>query len=266
MPCGGRIFLPMPDSRAYPGQHATELGPELQYFHRALLAAYGPQGWWPTTPAGQVRPRYRVGVRRPLVPREQWEIAVGAVLTQNTAWRNVEQALGNLASEGLVSPTAVAGTEPGALAALLRPSGYYNQKARRLHLLATHVVEGYGGRIRALLRRPAAPLRQELLAVWGIGPETADSILLYAAGRPSFVIDTYTRRIMGRLGVVPADLSYQEMQSLFVASLPADPDLFGEYHALLVRHATTRCRSTPVCAGCVLRPRCAHGRDHTELP
>ena len=230
-----------------------------------LHACFGSQGWWPTTPPGEIRPRYYPGSARDrLSPGEQWEIAVGALLTQNTAWCNVEQALANLSTRSLLDLPAMAALPADELALLIRPSGYYNQKARRLHHLASYIIDIYGGDIGNLLSRPPAELRRELLALEGIGPETADSILLYAARYPFFVIDAYTRRIFGLLGRLDPDLKYAEMQSIFMDHLPRDPDLFAEYHALLVKLATTSCKTRPQCADCCLRTSCRHAASLRE--
>ena len=226
-----------------------------------LLERYGPQGWWPTTPRGATRPRYYPGQPdRKLTGAQQWEIIVGAILTQNTTWSNASMALANLSSRGCLAPDRLGRLEHAELARLIRPARYYNQKARHLQELAAHLALCYGGRVAALWRRPHAPLRLELLERRGIGPETADSILLYAGRFPAFVIDAFTRRICARLGWVAPDVSYAALQSLFVSSLPAAAVLFNEYHALLVRHAVDHCRVKPACAGCCLRRRCEYPR------
>lgn len=233
----------------------------LRRAYDRLYAAHGPQGWWPTTPPGESHPRYYPGrYRRPLSEAEQWEIMVGAVLTQNTAWRNAELALSRLIGEGLMDPAAMYALEVEQLADLIRSSGYYRQKARRLQRLASYLVERYKGKPAVFLSQPALALRRELLALSGIGPETADSILLYAARYPFFVVDAYTRRFGGRLGLFYPDLSYAKVQSIFMEHLPRDPDLFNEYHALLVRHGIVRCRARPHCGACELKELCKYGR------
>ena len=231
----------------------------LAQLYRDLHRHYGPQGWWPTTPPGQSRPRYRPGqLSPPKRDAELWEICTGALLTQNTAWRNVELALAALSEAGALCLEGAASLPLPRLEALIRPSGYYRQKARRLQHLARYIGAEYRGDIKALLGRPLAPLRRELLSLPGIGPETADCILLYAGGHPSFVIDAYTRRICDRLGLAEAAAPYQILQSLFCAALPAAPSTYNEYHALLVRHATDHCRSRPLCGQCPLAARCAY--------
>lgn len=206
----------------------------LQAIHDRLLAAYGPQGWWPADSA--------------------FEMMVGAILTQNTSWTNVEAAIAGLKAAGLLDAGAIAICNEDQLATAIRPSGYYKQKARKLKIFADFYL-GHGGE--AGLGTLTSP-RQVLLALHGIGPETADSMLLYALERPVFVIDAYTRRIFGRLGLASPAAGYQALQDHFQASLPASPELFKEYHALIVMHAKRHCRTRPVCTGCPLQDGCAH--------
>jgi endonuclease-3 related protein len=206
---------------------------ELLAAYRVLLAAFGPQGWWPgETP---------------------FEVMVGAILTQNTAWRNVEKAIANLKRERVLRPAALSALPRARLAELIRPAGYYRVKAARLGNLLDYLHDRHGGSVARMLRVPAAALRAELLGVSGIGPETADSILLYAAGRPVFVVDAYTRRVFSRHGAVAPAASYAEVQALFARSLPAERALFNEYHALIVRLGKDFCRpSAPRCPDCPL--------------
>lgn len=202
--------------------------------YRRLLAAYGPQGWWPgETP---------------------FEIAVGAVLTQNTAWTNVERAIAGLAQAGALSPQAIAGMRLDRLGRLIRASGYFNVKARRLRALCRWYLEqgGHDG-LQAL---ETNELRPRLLAVHGIGPETADDILLYAFERPVFVIDAYTRRVFSRLGLLDGESGYEHLRAAFERALGPDVPLYNEYHALIVRHGKDVCRTRPRCGGCVLARRC----------
>lgn len=233
----------------------------LQDIYERLYDHLGPRGWWPTTPPGKTRPRYYPGKVRHLSADEQWEIVVGAVLTQNTAWRNVELALANLCERRLLHLQTFCTLPETELTALIRPSGYYNQKARRLQQIARYIAGKHDNSITSFLSQPAIPLRRELLGLPGIGPETADSILLYAAGRPFFVIDAYTRRILDRLGPIRPDLSYTELQTIFMDQLSPDPDLFNEYHALLVQHATTYCRAKPLCSECCLNKLCIYSEN-----
>ena len=177
---------------------------------------------------------------------------MGAILTQNAAWVNVERAIRQLRVAGALRPAALRALPARRLAALIRPSGYFRVKARRLRAFVDHLARRRGGALHRLLRQPAHALRAELLSISGIGPETADSILLYAAGRPVFVVDAYTRRIASRHRLVAPDVDYAALQAVF-ADLPRDPALFNEYHALLVRVAKEYCRTRPRCAECPLR-------------
>jgi endonuclease III related protein len=207
--------------------------------HDRLLAHYGPQGWWPANSA--------------------FEMMVGAILTQNTSWTNVERAIAGLKQEGLLDAAAIAACPEKRLAAAIRPSGYYNQKAQRLRAFAGFYLKHDGENGLSQLLEP----RQALLALHGIGPETADSILLYALDIPIFVIDAYTRRIFARLGLSTPEASYHALQDFFHAQLPASVPLFQEYHALVVMHAKQHCRTRPLCAGCLLLADCPHGREET---
>jgi endonuclease III related protein len=209
--------------------------------HDRLLAAYGPQGWWPADTA--------------------FEMMVGAILTQNTSWTNVERAIANLRAHGLLDASTITACDEVQLAAALRPSGYFNQKAHRLQRFAAFYLE-HGGE--AGLRRLSDP-RQALLALHGIGPETADSMLLYALNMPVFVIDAYTRRIFARLGATSPDAGYHVLQDYFQRQLPASVPLFKEFHALIVMHAKQHCRTRPACSDCPLRPGCAYGLGHEPL-
>ncbi|RJX36173.1 MAG: endonuclease III domain-containing protein [Desulfarculus sp.] len=205
----------------------------LQELYDRLLAAYGPQHWWP----GET----------PL------EIMVGAVLTQNTNWGNVVKAINNLKQAGLLSLEALAELPRERLAQLIRPSGYYNLKAGRLANLLAMIKQRYGGDLDYFFSRPLSELRQSLLATKGIGPETADSIALYAAGQPIFVVDAYTFRILGRHGLADEDMGYFELQEVFMDHLPPEAPLFNEFHGLLVQLGKQRCkRSNPLCPGCPL--------------
>ncbi len=199
-----------------------------------LLAAYGGQSWWPA--------------------ESDFEVMIGAILTQNTAWVNVEKALLRLRETVAFDAQAIASLPLAALAQAIRPAGYFNVKARRLHAFCGWLL-AQGG-IAALATRPTPELRGALLAVHGVGPETADDILLYAFGRPVFVVDAYTRRIFGRLGVLKGAESYEEIRALFEGSLPAAAGLFQEYHALIVTHGKDVCRTKPRCDACCLREVC----------
>jgi endonuclease-3 related protein len=199
-----------------------------------MEAHYGPTHWWPgDTP---------------------FEVAVGAVLTQNTAWTNVEKAIANLKREELLTPQAFLACPNGRCEEALRPSGYFRVKAQRLRNFCAYLVERYDGYMAAMARQPLETLRPELLAVNGIGPETADDILLYACDKPVFVIDAYTRRILHRHGLLPEPLPYEDLRTLFERHLPRDLALFQEYHGLIVFTGKDFCRRRPQCAGCPLQP------------
>ena len=191
-------------------------------------------------------------------------MVIGAILTQAAAWTNVETAMRNLTEAGCSSLEAIHRLQVDDLAIVIRPSGYFNAKARKLKAFAAHVVNRYGGDLSAFLGQELEPLRLELLSIHGIGPETADDILLYAARKPSFVVDAYTKRIVQRLGVIVQERGdgYGAYQALFHDNLPHDALLFNEYHALLDRHAMETCAKTPRCEGCCLRDICDTGQSH----
>ncbi len=223
----------------------------VEVVYLALLSHFGARQWWPTITAAM-----------------ETEIIIGAILTQNTSWKNVEKAISNLAAAGLVDFQRLAAAGRVDVAALIRPSGYYNQKAERLQLFAKHVCGGYGGDVKKLLQKETAWLRRELLQLKGIGPETADSILLYAAGKAAFVVDAYTRRIFSRLGICSEGIGYGDLQRLIVESLPRGmrvAAVFKQYHALLVELGKGFClKSGPRCSGCPLLGLCCFGRVQSE--
>jgi endonuclease-3 related protein len=205
----------------------------LTDIYRRLDDAYGDQKWWPGD--------------------SPFEVAVGAILTQNTAWSNVERAMANLKSAGLLKPAKLAALPASAIAPLIKPAGYYNVKARRLRSFLDFLGEECAGDVTALARRGLPDAREKLLAVRGVGPETADSILLYACGLPTFVVDAYTHRILYRHDVAEESATYDEVKEVFESNLKADAALFNQYHALLVKVGRERCRRRePRCAGCPL--------------
>ena len=205
----------------------------LEHLYRIIYEHFGPQGWWPG--------------------ESPFEVVVGAILTQNTNWKNVEKAITNLKDAGLLSLPALLELPQALLAEYIRPAGYYNVKAGRLRNLLTLIEEQYDGSLEALLALPLEVLREQLLGVKGIGPETADSIALYAAGKPIFVVDTYTHRILLRHNLIDEDTDYHTLQELFMDSLPVDVGLYGEFHALLVRIGNQFCKKTnPRCESCPL--------------
>jgi len=205
----------------------------LLEFYKALLQHYGPQRWWPGETA--------------------FEVMVGAVLTQNTNWNNVEKAIGNLKGAGLLDPWKLQKLDGAVLAELIRPAGYYNLKARRLKNLVAWLCECYDGRLENLEGRSIEPLREQLLAVNGIGRETADSILLYALNKPIFVVDAYTYRVLVRHRCIAPEADYEEVREYYQSKLPTETHLFNEYHALIVRVGKDYCRRAARCEECPLR-------------
>jgi len=194
--------------------------------------------------------------RTPSTPAARFEVIMGAVLTQNTAWTNASAALARLREAGIRLPAGLLALSQERLAGLIRSSGCFNQKARKLQSIAA-VFRGRGA-----LGSAAAPARDALLSEWGIGPETADSILLYAFHVPVFVVDAYTRRILSRIGLIGGRETYGGIQDLFHSSLEARAPLYNEYHALIVEHAKAHCRTRPECASCpVKRCRYRDGRS-----
>ncbi|MFO8012012.1 MAG: endonuclease III domain-containing protein [Phycisphaerae bacterium] len=219
---------------------------KLRAFYDRMLAQLGPQGWWPA--------------ETPL------EVVVGAVLTQNTNWTNVERAIANLKREDLLDPLALDAIDAERLGEVIRPAGYYRVKARRLKNLMHLVAERFGGDLDALFALSTLTLRETVLGVSGIGPETADSILLYAADRPVFVVDAYTARILYRHGMIDSGVTYEDLQSLFHGALADDVAVYQEYHALLVAAGKDFCKKrAPQCDGCPLAPLLEEGQPVTEI-
>jgi endonuclease-3 related protein len=205
----------------------------LLRLYDALLTRFGQQRWWPGDSA--------------------FEVAIGAILTQHTAWRNAERAIAALKAERLLNPARLRDLSPGRLAALIRPAGTFTVKARRLKAFMAFLWGRFRGRVELMAAAPLDEVRRDLLSVPGIGPETADAILLYAAGRPVFVADAYARRIMARHRLIPPRIGYEPLRSFFESHLPRDPALFDEYHALLVTAGKRHCRVKPCCGGCPLQ-------------
>jgi len=206
----------------------------LKEMYKRMYEALGPQGWWPgETP---------------------FEVCVGAILTQNTNWQNVERAIENLKQTGVLSPKALYELPELILAELIRPAGYFRVKATRLKNFIRFLVENFEGDLERLFALPLAEAREALLSVSGIGPETADSILLYAGEKPTFVIDAYTRRILLRHGLATEDMGYEDLREMFMRHLPEDTQLYNEYHALLVAVGKNFCRpQRPRCEECPLK-------------
>lgn len=193
----------------------------LNKIYDILYKQFGPQHWWPAN--------------------SRFEVIMGAILTQNTNWKNVEKAIKNLKERNLLNKEAIQNTPEKELASLIKPAGYYNQKAKKL---------------KAFVKFEGEITRENLLNIWGIGPETVDSILLYAYNKPIFVIDAYTKRVINRLGY--KEQTYDELQTLFMENLPTDEKLFNEFHALLVQLGKNYCKTKPVCEKCPLRKECSN--------
>jgi endonuclease III related protein len=226
-----------PDADAASGT-ALASAVALRKYYDALFAAHGPQHWWPG--------------------RTAFEIIAGAILTQNTSWSNVEIAIRNLRREKLLTPRAIEDVSLARLARLVRSSGYFRQKAKKLKCFVGFLRSEYGGSIARMFRTPTAVLRERLLSVHGIGPETADSILLYAGKHPVFVVDAYTRRLLERHQLAMPTQGYEEIRQLFERSLPGDAALYNEFHALIVRTGKEYCRTR--------NPRCSECPLHSFLP
>jgi endonuclease-3 related protein len=210
-----------------------------------LLSAYGKQGWWPATPEGKTSPVY--GLKQH-TKKQKLEIIFGAILTQNTSWKNAEKAITELNKKNLINTDKIIEITENELAQLIKSAGYYNQKAKRLKNVCTFLKQTPG-----IEKKENA--RELLLAVNGIGNETADSILLYAFSRPAFVIDAYTKRIFSRIGMIKKEADCEEAQKIF-SGLEKNTEMFSEYHALIVEHAKKHCRKNPKCEGCVIKEKC----------
>ncbi len=207
----------------------------LPVYYQALFSTLGPRKWWPA--------------------KTSFEVIVGAILTQNTSWANVGRAMANLRRASMLSFRSMDQAPLEKLTRLVRPSGYFRQKARKLKAFTRFLRISFGGSLPRMFRTPASQLREKLLEVYGIGPETADTILLYAGQIPVFVVDTYTRRILARHALISTKISYEEIRNLFEKSLPRDTQLFNEFHAMLVEVGKKWCRTkNPRCEDCPLRP------------
>jgi endonuclease-3 related protein len=210
----------------------TGTNKSLIELYNLLLSSFGPQNWWPA----------ETGL----------EMMVGAILTQNTSWNNVEKAILNLKEKSLLSIQKLSQIPASILAEYIRPAGYYNLKVKRLKNLIHFIVDRYNGDIQTLFSLDTDTIREELLTVKGIGMETADSIVLYGAGRPIFVVDTYTHRILTRHGLIEEEAGYNDLQSFFMDNLSDDVELYKEFHALIVKTGKDFCRREPRCSKCPL--------------
>ena len=233
-------IIPQIASQANPAALTPQAGTPaaLRAYYDALFAAYGPQHWWPG--------------------RSAFEVIVGAILTQNTSWTNVELAIRNLRRAKLLTLRAMEAVSMTRFEQLLRPSGYFRQKAKKLKCFVRFLHAEYGGSLAKMFRTPTAELREKLLSVHGIGPETADSILLYAGRHPVFVVDAYTRRLLQRHHLATPEHSYEGIRQLFERNLRGDEPLYNEFHALIVRIGKEYCRTR--------NPRCSECPLHSFLP
>jgi endonuclease III related protein len=219
----------------------VESQPPLDEYFNSLFTALGPQHWWPG--------------------KTKFEVILGAVLTQNTSWKNVELALLNLRAAGVFTPTAVEKVHIRSLQALVRPSGYYRQKARALKAFVHFLQTGYRGSLKRMFATPTIELREKLLRVWGIGPETADAILLYAGQHPVFVVDAYTKRMMARHGWIADKAKYEEVRWMFERQFPGEVERFKEFHGLIVTVGKNWCRKQVAeCEKCPLGRYLEEGR------
>jgi endonuclease-3 related protein len=216
-----------------PGPPRDRSKSRLLRLYTALLGRFGRQRWWPG--------------------RSPYEVAVGAVLTQHTAWVNAARAIAALRSRRLLTPGRLAALEASALARVIRPAGTPRVKARRVQAMTRWLLETFGGSFDRMRTAPLGPLRRSLLGIPGLGPETADAILLYGAGRPVFVADAYARRVLARHRLIGSAAGYEESRAFLEAHLPSDPALFNEFHALLVAVGKAHCRTVPRCDNCPLR-------------
>jgi len=206
---------------------------KLLNIYKNIFRTFGPRNWWPAD--------------------SDFEVMIGAILTQNTAWSNVEKAISNLKKAKLLTPLKLRKIGIKRLANLIKPAGYYNIKADRIKHFIDFLFSEFNGNLKKLTKVTTKKLREKLLNVKGIGPETADSILLYAVGKPVFVVDNYTRRIFSRHHLIESNADYRELQSLFMENLPHQRKFFGEYHALIVELAKVFCRKKPRCSECPLK-------------
>ena len=222
----------------------------LEKIYNTLLKEYGSQQWWPVTGEREIKPRYTGG---PKTEKQRLEVTIGAILTQNTSWKNVEKAIENLNRENLIDVEKMRNIGQKDLQKIIRPSGFFRQKAERLKIFADFIPN----------RKFESLTRKKLLELKGIGPETADSILLYACGKPEFVVDAYTKRIFNRLGFIGAE-DCHEIKDFFQKNLPKDVKLYQEFHSLIVEHAKRFCKKVPDCKACPLRKSCNYYKDRTK--
>lgn len=237
------IIYHFSDTRSDPriGKPVEPTREDIEWLFTALFDTYGPRHWWPTVHGGA------------------FELVIGAILVQNIAWSNTQRALINLRDADVWSFQAIFDTPDEEMHSLIRPSGYYKAKTRKLKEFATFILEKHDGDLERLFSLPIDEMRVQLLSVWGIGEETADDIILYGAKKPSFVIDAYTKRLVSRMGWEIKGKSYAAYQDVFHKCLPHDEYLFNEYHALIDYHVARICKKKPLCDNCALAETCPVG-------
>ncbi len=229
---------------------------EIQSIFSALSSHFGHQRWWPVTEKGRTYPEYSGG---PKNEKQQLEVVFGAILAQNTSWKNAEKAIAELNKSKLIDAVKIGRIDAKKLALTVKSSGFHNQKAKKLKNFCSFLLKNYSGSLKKLFKNGLWELRKELLSVNGIGPETADSIILYSAKKPVFVVDAYTIRIFGRIGY--AEKNYDGLQKLFMKSLPNSERLFNECHALLVELGKSICRKEPLCGKCPVNIHCSYCKN-----
>ncbi|MBI2208053.1 endonuclease III domain-containing protein [Candidatus Woesearchaeota archaeon] len=229
---------------------------KIEAVYGRLLESFGPQHWWPVTKEPDLEPKYHKSIK--LNEKQKLEICFGAILTQNTSWKNVEKAIIQLNKNNLINIDKVIKIKNNELAKIIKSSGYHNQKAKKLKNFCNFLKTNYNSEINLLLNKDITGLRNELLSVNGIGPETADSIILYAAKKPIFAIDAYTKRIYSRAFGIKKELKYDELQRIFMENLPNDEKLFNECHALLVELGKSICKTKPLCDKCPINKSCSY--------
>ena len=224
----------------------------LKSIYNKLHSHFGPQNWWPVTLENEIIPKYHKNIK--LSEKQKLEICFGAILTQNTNWKNAEKAIAQLNKNNLININGIIKITNENLARIIKSSGYHNQKAIKLKNFCLFLMNNYNRNLEKLFSNSITKLRNELLSINGIGPETADSIILYAAKKPIFVIDAYAKRIMNRVGF--KENNYDGLQNLFMNNLKKDEKMFNEYHALLVQFGKNICKKKPLCNQCPISNMC----------
>jgi len=228
---------------------------KIMKIYKTLLSQFGSQHWWPVTEKGKFHPEYSNG---PQNEKQKLEVIFGAILTQNTNWNNVEKAIVRLNKHDLIDGKKILNIDDKKLAEIIIPSGYHNQKAKKLKNFCEFLLKKYDWDLSLLFKNNIYELRKQLIDINGIGPETADSIILYAAKQPIFVVDAYTKRVFDRIGF--KEKTYDELQELFNKNLAKSEKLFNEYHALLVELGKSICKKVPLCEKCPINNHCNYYR------